>query len=97
MRRRYLLQRAIAIFETYTLLLPGICGFVVLFLLPFCLSLFFSFFQGVGSTEFVGFKNYYDVIESGSFRLAVRNTIKFIFVGIPVLLIISMSMACLAD
>ena len=79
------------------LLLPGLAGFAALFLIPFVLSFYFSFFQGIGSTRFVAFANYRSVIASGSFRLAVTNTLTFVAIGIPALLVLGMGMACLAD
>lgn len=78
-------------------MLPSFMGVFILFLLPFLLSIFTSFFMGAGNTKFVGIDNYISLFQSSSFRLAVWNTVKFMFTGIPMLFFSAMALALLCD
>ena len=64
----------------------------VMVLIPLVDALRRSFFSAV-SNQFVGFQNYISVLGNSAFQLAAANTAKFIFVCIPLLLIISLVVA----
>lgn len=49
--------------------------------------------QNPMGTEFVGLQNYQEVLNNGSFHLAAINTLKFISIGIPALLGLSLLLA----
>lgn len=65
-------------------------GFLVFYILPFLLSVFYTFKQG---KKFVLFANYIDVFTSKTFLLATKNTLAFLVIGVPLILIISCFMA----
>lgn len=69
------------------------CIFV---LIPFVDVVRRSFLDAMGN-EFAGIRNYENVLCNGAFRLAVGNTIKFILVCIPLLLLISLLCALLIN
>ena len=58
-------------------------------LIPFVNVVVRSFFQAVGG-QFVGMENFIQVFHSQAFRLAVKNTLHFILVCIPVLMAFSL-------
>lgn len=77
-------------------LLPSLLAVSVLVLLPFLDAVRRSFFSAMGG-QFVGLKNYVDVIRSEAFRLAAFNTARFTAVCIPVLLVFSLLLALMVS
>ena len=73
-------------------LTPSLFAVSVMVLIPLVDALRRSFFSAV-SNQFVGFQNYISVLGNSAFQLAAANTAKFIFVCIPLLLIISLVVA----
>lgn len=69
---------------------PFLAGFLVFFVVPFLVSIFYTFTFGTGGTNFVGFANYADVLRSGAFQLAAWNTFRFILVGVPLIMGLSL-------
>lgn len=64
-------------------------GFIVFFAVPFGISIVKTFYSGTGGRDFVGFANYTSIFQSTTFRLALVNTLKFIGIGVPLILIVS--------
>jgi len=77
--------------------LPIVVGFVLFFAAPFLASLYYCFTKGLGGTEFVGLENFIHLIESDSFRLATANTVKFIFISVPVIIMLALILALLLN
>lgn len=77
-------------------LLPGVMGVGFLVVIPFVDVIRRSFFTAL-SGQFVGFQNYGTVFENSAFRLAVVNTLRFVAVCLPLLLISSLLMAVLLN
>lgn len=75
-------------------LLPELFGVALFGLIPFADVVRRSFFQ-TADNSFVGFDNYFQVVKNSAFRLAARNTIHFVVVCIPCLLILSLLLALL--
>ena len=81
--------------QTRTALLflsPSLAGVVALVLVPFGDVIRRSFCKAM-SGEFVGLANYKAVLQNEAFVLAVKNTLRFAGVCIPVLLILSLLLA----
>jgi multiple sugar transport system permease protein len=76
----------------YIFLAPSLIGVLIFVLLPFIDAIRRSFLSAMGKT-FVGFDNYITVIHNEAFRLAAGNTVRFIAICIPILLILSLSLA----
>lgn len=75
-------------------LLPGFCGVAVFSFLPFMDVIRSSFVQVV-SGRFCGLENYRIVLHNRAFLLAVKNTLRFLLVCLPLLLGISLVLAFL--
>lgn len=75
-------------------LLPGFCGVAVFSLVPFMDVIRSSFVQVV-SGRFCGLQNYRIVLHNRAFLLAVKNTLRFLLVCLPLLLGISLALAFL--
>ena len=74
------------------LVLPSIAGVAVFWAVPFLRLILSSFFQSQ-TGAWNGFGNYMDVMGSQSFRLAAANTLKFMLISIPVMLVLSLAIA----
>lgn len=75
-------------------LLPSLIGVIYFVLLPFGDAVRRSFTDTM-ATHFVGLRNYQEVLGNQAFQLAVSNTVRFILVCIPLLLISSLMLALL--
>ncbi|MCM1008918.1 MAG: sugar ABC transporter permease [Ruminococcus flavefaciens] len=69
-------------------LLPSLVGGMIFIFLPFIDSMRRSFCAS-GSGRFVGFKNYQVAFKNEAFLLAVKNTVLFTVICIPVLITLS--------
>lgn len=78
----------------WLLMAPLLLGVVIFFLIPFGITLYYSFTVGV-TGQFAGLENYAEVLSSSAFRLAAKNTLYFLAAGIPLNLLISFSLALL--
>lgn len=77
----------------FLLALPVFIGVAIFFAAPFCITLWYSLTFGVGIGKFVGLQNYIDVFKSSAFQLAAKNTLRFISIGIPLIILISFILA----
>lgn len=77
-------------------LLPGLCGVAVFYLIPFLDVIRRSFVQ-MASGSFCGLQNYKMVVENDAFRLAAKNTLRFVLVCLPFLLVLSLVLAFLVN
>lgn len=68
--------------------LPGFAGVAVFYLIPFLDVLRRSFVTPVGN-RWCGLENYRTVFANAAFRLAAHNTLKFLAVCLPLLLLLS--------
>lgn len=73
--------------------LPGFAGVIIFYLIPFLDVVVRSFHRITG--EFCGLSNYRTVIENKAFRLAAGNTLHFVLVCLPLLLVLSLLLALL--
>lgn len=74
----------------YIFAAPSIIGFLIFFLIPFLISLFYCFTSGVGSLDFVGFQNFADLFLNSAFQLAVKNTVLFNLLSVPMVMAVSL-------
>ncbi len=75
--------------------LPALAGLAAFFVVPFGITMKMSLTESMGSSKFVGLKNYRDVLKSAAFKLAAKNTFKFFGVALPCILILSLLIALL--
>ncbi|WP_373215675.1 carbohydrate ABC transporter permease [Ruminococcus sp. 5_1_39BFAA] len=75
-------------------ILPSFAGVLVFWLVPYGDVIRRSFYSAV-SEEFTGIKNYKTIFENQAFRLAGANTLRFFAVCIPILVLLSLTIAVL--
>lgn len=80
----------------FAFLLPGFFGIAVFYLVPFLDVVRRSFVQASGG-RFCGLDNYKLVLSNAAFQLAAKNTIRFILVCLPILLLLSLLAALLVN
>ncbi len=73
-------------------LIPSLLGIAILVLVPFGEAIRRSLYNNPG-TRFMGLYNYQSVLVNPAFKLAAKNTGKFIAICVPILLIISFILA----
>lgn len=82
--------------EGRLLIAPLLLGMLVFYAVPFLLVVRKSVYHGVGNSEwFAGFQNFRDIPSNAVFRLAFGNTLKFLLVSIPLIIVISFAIALL--
>ena len=80
----------------FMFLLPGLLGITIFIFVPFGDVVIRSFHTSL-TGEFVGLNNYKNLFQNTAFRLAVHNTIRFIIVCLPLLLVISLLLAVMIN
>lgn len=78
----------------FLFLLPSLAGVCIFFVFPFIDTVRRSFFDVIGK-NFSGMGNYKSVIGNQSFRSAAQNTLRFIGICIPILVVLSLCLALL--
>lgn len=74
----------------YIFAIPSIIGFLLFFGIPFLISIFYCFTRGSKKIEYVGFENFINLFNCDSFKLAMKNTIIFNLVSVPLIIAISL-------
>lgn len=77
--------------------LPSLAGFTLFFIVPFFISLYYCFTEGIGMARFAGLKNFSSLLGSNSFLLAAKNTLIFNAICIPLILVLSLLFALLLN
>lgn len=71
----------------YLLVSPMMLGCLVFYAVPFCMVLGYSVKSSAGRrATFVGLENYREMLQNEMFLLACRNTLKFLVIGLPLIL-----------
>ena len=83
-------MRKKAVYTGILLVLPGLLGLLAFYVIPFFISLIYTFTQGVVERRFVGLENFQDLLGNTVFRQAVGNTASFLAAGVPMLLLLSL-------
>lgn len=91
-----------ATLTAYSFLLPSMIGLVCFSLVPLVFSLFVSltdwnFIAGIGNWNFVGLENFINLWKDEWFVSAMKNTIMFTVVTVPVGLVLALVLAVLID
>ena len=76
-------------------LLPGLLGVAVFYILPFGISLRYSFLDRPVGGSFVGFANFLELLTNRAYLLGLRNTLRFIAISVPLNLGLSLGVAML--
>ncbi len=81
----------------YAFTFPHLLGFVVFFAIPTIISIYYCFTAGVSEVRFVGLENFKSLLKSSSYILAVKNTLIFNAISIPLIMILSFLFALLLN
>lgn len=95
MRLKLLLRKQSVIAIAF--LAPSLIGFAIFYLIPFVISVGYSFMDRTTNGSFVGFSNYKDLLASGSFHKASANTMLFTGINVPLMLVVSLLLALLLN
>ena len=80
----------------FLLIFPLIIGCILFYAIPIVTIIWKSISNGIGtSMEIVGLKKYIHLMQDEIFMLALKNTVKFLIVSLPLILIISYGIALL--
>ncbi len=77
------------------LLIPGLAGVMIFYVIPFFASVYYSLVEGTFSSKFAGISNYVSIFSNRYFRLALANTLEFTSVAVPATVFISFIVALL--
>ena len=78
----------------YSLILPLLIGCLIFYGLPFGMVVYYSLVKGSGySQAFVGLRNYTQLFGNDVFRVAMGNTLRFLVIGLSLILLISYAIA----
>jgi multiple sugar transport system permease protein len=76
-------------------LLPGLAGFTLFFLAPFCLSLAYAFVDKPFQPSFAGLRNFADLLANKAYLRGLGNTLRFIALTVPLNLALPLGAALL--
>lgn len=74
---------------------PFLLGFAAFFVVPFFISVVFTFTKNANGLKFTGFDNYLDLFGNSAFQTAVYNTFRFILIGVPLIMVLATFLALL--
>ena len=78
----------------YALIAPMLAGFLLFYVVPFGQVMWDSLSQGTGKSQlFVGFYNYQRMFQNKMFLAAFGNTLKFLGLGLPLVLLLAYGLA----
>lgn len=78
------------------LTLPVLIGCLIFYVISFVMVVKNSLYSGVGAMGvFKGFENYKDILNNGMFRTALWNTVRFLLISLPLMLILAFFIAWL--
>lgn len=78
-------------------LAPSVIGVSLFFVLPFLVVIFYSVVNNPIQHKFVFLRNFINVWNNSAFQLAAANTFKFSIIAVPLVVILSMTLAFALD
>ena len=74
--------------------MPSLAGFLLFFIVPFLISVYYCFFKRTGDTTvFLGLSNFKAMFGNAAFRLAAKNTLVFNGAAIVLLVVLALLLA----
>jgi multiple sugar transport system permease protein len=83
--------------QGFAFVLPGLLGFCVFFIVPFCMSMVYAFMDKPIGGSFIGFANFTSLFKNRAYRLGLVNTLRFIGLSTPLNIGISLGIAVLVN
>jgi multiple sugar transport system permease protein len=84
-------------FFFFLFVFPGLLGFCIFFIFPFCQSLVYAFMDKPVNGSFIGFANFSSLFTNRAYLRGLVNTLRFIGISAPLNLIISLSIAMMVN
>ncbi len=83
----------------YFMILPLMTGVLLFYIAAFFKNLFYSFTNKrvFGQAHFVGIKNYAQMLNSREFLLVLRNTLLYVVICVPMIVILALALAILLN
>ena len=84
----------------YLFLLPAVVVLIIFFFIPFFQTVYLSFFDysnDIYNAEYIGIKNYIDIIHNPIFYKVMWNTILYLIVAVPILATFPLFLAILIN
>ena len=78
-------------------LAPSAIGVFIFFILPFLVVVYYSVIRSPINPEFVFLENYKNVLGNKAFQTAVKNTLKFSFLAVPLAVILPIGLALILE
>jgi multiple sugar transport system permease protein len=75
-------------------LLPSLCGMLVFYFIPFCISLYYALIDNMSNRQFVGIKHFGITLQNPIFRQGLTNTALYMLICIPLNMALALSLAC---
>ena len=79
--------------DGYGLIAPLMLGYLIFYVIPFMLVIYYSFSKG--SVGIVGQAKYMEMAANDEFRLAFGNSMRFLAISLPLILVLSYAIALL--
>ncbi len=79
----------------WLLLLPGLAGIMLFYVVPFIGGIYYSLLDGTFENRFVGLDNYRRVLQNSMFQLGLRNTWELSLLCAPVIWLASFLLAAM--
>ena len=76
---------------------PSLLGVGIFFIPPFCVVVYYSLIDGVGSKNFVFLQNFIKLFDNSAFRLAAKNTLSFSAMAVPLAVVLSIVLALMLE
>lgn len=76
---------------------PSFLGVALFFIIPFGVVVYYSMIQGPMNDSFVGLQHYQAVLQNNAFKMAVKNTVVFTGIAVPLAVVGSLMLALLLE
>ena len=76
---------------------PSFLGVALFFIIPFGVVVYYSMIQGPMNDSFVGLQHYQAVLQNNAFKMAVKNTVVFTGIAVPLAVVGSLILALLLE
>ena len=78
-------------------LIPGLTGFLLFFVLPCGIIVYYAMIDNAANHHFVGLQQFVKVCRNKAFVLAFTNTVKFTLAAVPLSVLLSLGLAAMLD
>ncbi|MDR0948301.1 MAG: sugar ABC transporter permease [Lachnospiraceae bacterium] len=84
-------------FRSALYIAPSVIGVLIFFVVPFAVVMYYSVIKNPISGEFVFLDNYLQIVKNGAFQTAVKNTLTFSLVAVPLAVVLSLMLAIVLE